>query len=94
MEEEADLLRPGGKLGALSVPIFCFHEGFDPIAGACFRQMATLSKEPICLRSRQHRPPKELLGAIAVYAAAGLKRSKTIPRSIRATPRFCASPRS
>ena len=35
MEEKADrLCRLAGQLGALGVPIFLFHEGFDPDAAA------------------------------------------------------------
>src|SRR5436190_13526503 len=45
MEEKLDrICRLGGELGSLSVPIFLFHEGFDPVAAAAFRQMATMSR--------------------------------------------------
>jgi hypothetical protein len=70
MEEKADrLCRLAGELGALSVPLFLFHEGYDPEAEDAFRQMAALSggaylRFDLAGIDRL----KELLGAIAVYA--------------------------
>jgi len=58
----------------LGVPIFVFHEGGDPIAGAAFRQIAKLSRGAYLsfdLASAERL--KELLGAVAVYAAGGYR---------------------
>ena len=44
MEENADTLcHIAGELGLRGTPIFVFHEGADPVAGAGFRQIARLS---------------------------------------------------
>ena len=70
MEEKADrLCRLAGQLGALGVPIFLFHEGFDPDAAATFGQMANLSRGAyLAFDLAGIDRLKELLGAIAVYA--------------------------
>ena len=73
MEESVDrLCRRAGELGLLGVPIFLFHEGRDQTAAHAFRQMATLSRGAYLsfdLASADRL--KELLGAVAVYAAGG-----------------------
>jgi hypothetical protein len=75
MEENVDrLCGLAGQLGLLGVPIFVFHEGGDRIAGAAFRQMAKLSRGAYLsfdLASADRL--KELLGAVAVYAAGGYR---------------------
>jgi hypothetical protein len=73
MEEKADrLCRLAGELGALGVPIFLFHEGFDPDAEAAFRQIASLSHGaylPFDLASIDRL--RQLLAAVAVFATGG-----------------------
>jgi hypothetical protein len=75
MEENVDrLCGLAGKLGLLGVPIFLFHEGRDPIAGGAFRQLAKLSRGAYLsfdLASADRL--KELLAAVAVYAAGGYR---------------------
>jgi hypothetical protein len=75
MEENVDhLCRRAGELGLLGVPIFVFHEGGNPIAAAAFRQIAKLSRGAYLrfdLASADRL--KELLGAVAVYAAGGYR---------------------
>jgi hypothetical protein len=70
MEEKTDrLCRLAGELGSLAVPIFLFHEGFDPDAAATFKQMASLSRGAyLAFDLASIDRLKELLGAIAVYA--------------------------
>jgi len=69
-----DLCRYAGELALLGVPIFLFHEGYDPVAGLGFRQLAQLSRGAYCrFDSNSAEQLKELLGAVAVYAAGGLK---------------------
>src|SRR5262249_14414668 len=63
-----------GELGLLGVPIFLFHEGRDRTAAAAFKQMANLSHGAYLsfdLASADRL--KELLGAVAVYAAGGYR---------------------
>jgi hypothetical protein len=73
MEEKVDrVCRLAGELGLLGVPIFLFHEGRDRTAEAAFRQMANASHGAYLrfdLSSADRL--KELLAAVAVYAAGG-----------------------
>jgi len=75
MEENVDrLCRLAGELGLLGVPVFVFHEGSDPIAARAFRQIAKLSRGAYLrfdLASAERL--KELLAAVAVYAAGGYR---------------------
>lgn len=75
MEENVDrLCRLAGELELNGVPIFLFHEGNNPIAGRAFRQMAKLSRGAYLrfdLGSADRL--KDLLGAVAVYAAGGCR---------------------
>jgi hypothetical protein len=73
MEESVDrLCGLAGELGLNGVPLFLFHEGDDPVAARAFRQMARLSHGAYLrfdLASADRL--KDLLGAVAVYAAGG-----------------------
>jgi hypothetical protein len=75
MEENVDrLCRLAGELGLSGVPVFLFHEGGDPVAARAFQQMAKLSRGAYLrfdLGSADRL--KELLGAVAVYAAGGYR---------------------
>jgi hypothetical protein len=75
MEESHDrLAHLAGELGLLGVPVFVFHEGGDPVAARCFRDIARLSGGAYCpFDAGSAQQLKELLGAVAVYAAGGLK---------------------
>ena len=72
-EENVDrLCQLAGELGLKGVPIFLFHEGDNPIAARAFQQMAKLSRGAYLrfdLGSADRL--KDLLGAVAVYAAGG-----------------------
>jgi hypothetical protein len=73
MEENVDrLCGLAGELGLKGVPLFLFHEGDDPAAARAFRHMARLSRGAYLrfdLASADRL--KDLLGAVAVYAAGG-----------------------
>jgi hypothetical protein len=75
MEENVDrLCKLAGELGLLGTPIFIFHEGGDPGAANAFRQIAKLSRGAYLsfdLASADRL--KELLAAVAVYAAGGYR---------------------
>lgn len=75
MEENVDrLCRLAGELGMLGMPIFLFHEGADPIVATAFRQMAKLSRGAyLSFDAASADRLKELLGAVAVYAAGGYR---------------------
>ena len=75
MEENVDLLcRLAGELGLNGVPIFLFHEGGNPIAARAFRQIAQLSRGAYFrFDSGSAERLRDLLGAVAVYAAGGYR---------------------
>jgi hypothetical protein len=73
MEEDLDKLAClAGELGMLGVPLFLFHEGVDPVAASAFRQLARLSGGACCsFDAASAHQLRELLSAVAVYAAGG-----------------------
>jgi hypothetical protein len=75
MEEKVDrLCRLAGELGLLGVPVFLFHEGRDPNAAAAFKQIASLSRGAyLSFDLASAGRLKELLAAVAVYAAGGYR---------------------
>jgi len=75
MEEPIDdLCAAAGELGLLGVPAFVFQEGSDPAAEQAFREIARLTRGAYCRFdiSAAHELA-ELLRAVAVYAAGGMK---------------------
>jgi hypothetical protein len=75
MEESADVLCGlAGELGSLGVPIFLFQEGNLPDATSTFRLLAQLSKGAhLSFDLAAIDRLKQLLAAVAVYAAGGIK---------------------
>ena len=73
MEEDIDALcHKAGELGLLGVPVFIFHEGRDPKAEQAFRQIAHLTRGAYCpFDANSAQQLRELLSAVAVYAAGG-----------------------
>jgi hypothetical protein len=73
MEEDIDhVCHLAGELGLLGVPMFIFHEGDDAVARAAFQQMARLTNGACCrFDSASASQLRELLSAVAVYAAGG-----------------------
>ncbi|NBC33695.1 MAG: VWA domain-containing protein [Alphaproteobacteria bacterium] len=74
-EEDVDeVCHTAGELGLRGVPAFIFHEGPDPVARQAFQQIARLTRGAYCpFNAASARQLKELLGAVAVYAAGGYK---------------------
>ena len=73
VEEDVDRLgKIAGELGLLGVPAFIFHEGNDPVAEYAFKQIAQLSGGA-CMNFDASSADvlRELLAAVAVYAAGG-----------------------
>ena len=72
-EEDVDTVcATAGELGMLGVPCFLFHEGYNPIAESCFRQIAQLTRGAYCsFDANSATQLKDLLSAVAVYAAGG-----------------------
>ncbi len=75
LEEDIDRLgHLAGKLGLLGLPCFMFHEGNDAIAANAFRQIARLSGGAYCpFDANSPQQLRDLLSAVAVYAAGGRK---------------------
>ena len=75
VEEDIDRLgHTAGELGLIGVPVFIFQEGHDPIAAKAFKQIARLSGGAYCpFDAGSAKQLKDLLSAVAVYAAGGHK---------------------
>ena len=75
MEEDIDDLgQSAGELGLLGTPCFMFHEGHDPVARNAFQQIARLTGGAYCaFDSHSAQQLRDLLSAVAVYAAGGRK---------------------
>jgi hypothetical protein len=73
MEEDVDkLCHQAGELGLLGVRAFMFHEGGEPVARRAFEQIAQLTGGAYCpFDAGSAQQLKELLSAVAVYAAGG-----------------------
>ena len=71
-ENVDDVCHEAGELGLLGVPTFMFHEGGDPIAARVFRQIAHLTGGAYCpFDAGSAQQLRDLLGAVAVFAAGG-----------------------
>lgn len=75
MEENVDrLCQLAGELGILGVPAFMFHEGAEAVAQRAFKQIADLSRGAYCpFDANSAAQLRDLLSAVAVYAAGGRK---------------------
>jgi hypothetical protein len=75
MEEDIDdLCGRAGELALLGVPVFLFQEGGDARAEKAFREIARLTKGAWCrFDAGSAAQLRELLSAVAVYAAGGRK---------------------
>lgn len=83
VEEDRDpLAGAAGQLGLLGVPVFVFQEGRDPQAEPALREIARLSRGAWCpFDSASPALLKDLLSAVAVYAAGGRKALAQFGRS-------------
>jgi hypothetical protein len=81
MEEEIDeLCGRAGELALLGVPVFLFQEGGDARAERAFREIARLTKGAWCrFDAGSAAQLKDLLSAVAVYAAGGRKALAALP---------------
>ena len=73
MEEPIDAVcARAGEVGLIGVPIFLFQEGDDASATRAFREIARLTKGATCrFDAGSAQQLRELLTAVAVYAAGG-----------------------
>lgn len=73
-ESEDDIAARAGELALLGVPAFVFQEGADPRAQACFREIARITRGAYAaFDANAAAILAELLRAVAVYAAGGLR---------------------
>lgn len=75
MEEDVDdICGRAGELALHGVPAFVFQEGRDTRAEQCFREIARLTKGAYCrFDAGSAAQLRELLQAVAIYAAGGRK---------------------
>lgn len=75
MEEDIDALaQKAGELSLVGIPVFLFQEGRDAAASTAFAEIARLSRGAHCrFDSGSASQLRELLTAVAVYAAGGRK---------------------
>jgi hypothetical protein len=75
VEEDLDgLAGRAGQLGLLGVPVFVFQEGRDAAAERALREIARLSGGAWCpFDANSPQTLKDLLSAVAVFAAGGRK---------------------
>jgi hypothetical protein len=73
LEEDVDkIAQLAGELGLLGVPAFVFQEGHDAAVRLGFEQVAKLTRGAYCpFDAGSARQLRELLAAVAVYAAGG-----------------------
>lgn len=83
MEENLDILAQlAGKLGLLNVPLFMFQERSDPVTRQAFLELSRLSGGAYSqFDSSSVDQLKELLKAVAIYAAGGLKALKDFSKT-------------
>jgi hypothetical protein len=81
VEESVDpLCHVAGQLGLHGTPVFTFHEGGQPQAGAAFRQIAKVSGGAYApFDSGSAAELRELLRAVAAYAAGGRSALTRLP---------------
>ena len=87
MEEDVDdLCGRAGELALLGVPVFLFQEGRDAAAERAFREIARLTRGAWCrFDAGSAAQLKDLLSAVAVYAAGGRKALETLSLENRNT---------
>ena len=83
MEEDVDrLCNLAGELGMLGVPAFLFHEGEEPAAQRAFKEIARLTRGAYCcFDATSAGQLRDLLSAVAVYAAGGQKALENFSRN-------------
>lgn len=85
MEENVDALcASAGELGLVGVPLFLFQEGYDQKAEMAFREMARLTRGAWCrFDSGSAAQLRDLLTAVAAYAAGGRKALESLSLTAR-----------
>lgn len=81
LEEALDpIAHVAGQLGLHGTPVFAFHEGGEPASAEAFRQIAKLSGGAFApFDSASATALRDLLRAVAVFAAGGRARLAALP---------------
>lgn len=84
LEEPLDpICHAAGQLGLHGSPVFAFHEGPDPASAEAFRQIAKVSGGAFArFDSRSAETLRELLRAVAVFAAGGRAGLAALPGAV------------
>ena len=92
-EEDLDEIGEiAGQLGMLGVRAFLFQEGYRPEAERAFRHIAALTKGAHCrFDSSSPDQLRELLGAVAAYAAGGRRALADLSRRSGSAVKLIAS---
>ncbi len=91
-EDVDDLCAKAGELGLLGVPAFLFQEGSEPSATRAFKQMAQLTNGAHCsFDASSAKQLRDLLSAVAIYAAGGRKALENFGRKAGGEVRRLAS---
>lgn len=87
MEENIDILAQlAGKLGLLNIPLFMFQERNDPVARQAYMELSRLSGGAYSqFDSASIEQLKDLLKAVAIYAAGGLKALQDFSKTSHST---------
>lgn len=73
-ENPDDIAVKAGEMALLGVPVFVFQEGSEPRAKACFQEIARLTRGAYSsFDASSAATLRELLSAVAVYAAGGYR---------------------
>ncbi len=93
VEEDVDhLCNIAGELGMRGVPAFVFQEGSEIVAARAFKQIAKLTNGAHCsFDSSSAKQLRDLLSAVAVYAAGGRKALENFSRGAGSEVRLLAS---
>ncbi len=81
-EEDIDQIgKLAGNMGLLGLPAFMFHEGDNPLSTFAFQQVAKLSGGAFCRFDQSSAQVlRDLLNAVAVFAAGGVKALEDLGR--------------
>ncbi len=91
-EDVDDLCAKAGELGLLGVRAFLFQEGSEPSATRAFKQMAQLTNGAHCsFDASSAKQLRDLLSAVAIYAAGGRKALENFGRKAGGEVRLLAS---
>ena len=93
VEEDIDhLCNLAGELGMRGVPVFVFQEGSEVVATRAFKQIAKLTNGAHCsFDSSSAKQLRDLLSAVAVYAAGGRRALENFSRKAGGEVRLLAN---